>query len=68
MKEQIRVTVEKDGTVFFKVENAKGARCVSMTEAFEREIGPVIERKKTSDYYKVTGNAVQNCVTSGHAA
>jgi vacuolar-type H+-ATPase subunit F/Vma7 len=53
MREEIRVVVDKDGTVTFKVEGAQGAQCLSRTEALEREIGEVIERRKTGDYFKV---------------
>ena len=60
MKEQVRVFVEKDGTLSMKVEGLRGSRCVSITQAFEGELGEVIERQKTADFYKSGEVVVRN--------
>jgi len=63
MKEQIHITVSKDGSLSLKVEGVRGSRCVSITEIFEREIGDVVERQKTTDFYKAGEMVLRNRIT-----
>lgn len=52
MREHIKVTVEKDGKLTLEVQGVHGPQCISLTEFLEREIGDVLEREKTGDFYK----------------
>ena len=63
MREEIRVVIDKDGTVTFKVEGAHGAQCLSRTESLEREMGEVIERRRTGDYFKAGRLLLRNTVS-----
>jgi len=63
MKEEIRVFVAKDGTLSLKVEGVRGSRCVSITAAFEKEMGEVLERQKTADFYKAGELVVRNRIS-----
>ena len=65
MKGEIRVLVDKDGTVTFRVEGAHGTRCLTRTESLEREMGEVIERRKTGDYFKAGRALLRNTVRQG---
>lgn len=63
MREQIKVTVEKDGKVIFKVEGAQGTECLNITEFFEKEMGVVLERQRTRDFYRSAQGTVHNRIT-----
>jgi hypothetical protein len=62
MKEEIMITVEKDGTVTLKVEGSHGAQCLTATGLLEQEIGKVLERRRTGDYYKVDQVHLRNTI------
>jgi hypothetical protein len=62
MKEEIKITVEKDGTVTVKVEGSHGAQCLSATGLLEKEMGKVLERRRTGDYYKVDRVHLRNTI------
>lgn len=68
MKDQIRVIIEKDGKVSFEVENVHGPKCVAMTEAFEKEIGGIVDRQKTSDFYTSAKSIVKTHVANRHGS
>jgi len=63
MREQIKITVEKDGRVTLKVEGAQGSECLNITEFFEKEMGVVLERQRTSDFYRSAQVNVHNRIT-----
>lgn len=51
MAEEIRAVIEKNGTLFLEVSGKRGPQCVQVTEALEREMGKVVERQRTGDFY-----------------
>jgi hypothetical protein len=52
MGEQIKVMINRDGTLTLNVKDSSGARCLTLTASFEQEIGHVLDRQRTSDFYK----------------
>ena len=60
MKEQIKAIVEKDGKITLEVQGARGYRCLSVTESLEKELGEVLEREKTGEFYKSDRIHVKN--------
>lgn len=63
MNGQIKVIIEKNGILTVKVQGIHGSQCLSLTESFEREIGEVLERQKTSDFYKSAQITIRNKIT-----
>ena len=60
MGEQIKVIIDKDGTLVLKVRDASGAQCLTLTESFEREIGRVLDRQRTRDFFRSGRVRVKN--------
>ncbi len=52
MGEEIRVVIEKDGKLAMRVDGRAGPQCLMITEAFEKELGQVLDRERTSEFYK----------------
>ena len=52
MDAQIKVVIGRDGKMQIAPEGMAGSQCLSETESFEKEMGKVIERKRTSDFHK----------------
>ena len=52
MNEEIRVLVEKGGKVTLSTEGAAGSKCLELTEFLEKGLGDVVNRQKTSDFYR----------------
>ncbi len=67
MSEQIKVTVEMDGSVSFEVQNISGSRCVSVTRIFEKGLGDILERNKTKDFYKTARKTAKNHIRNRSA-
>ena len=51
-KTEIAFQIGPDGTVTFEVKGVKGADCLDLTREIEEELGVVIQRDKTSEYYE----------------
>lgn len=47
--QEIEVIIEKNGETQFHVKGVKGKKCLSLTEALEKSLGTVIERKNTHE-------------------
>ncbi|MCU0596342.1 MAG: DUF2997 domain-containing protein [Desulfobacterota bacterium] len=60
MGEEIRVVIEKDGKLVLKVSGKGGPQCLTVTQAFEEEIGVVLERQRTREFYQETQIALTN--------
>ena len=45
------VEIKPDGTVVLKVSGAPGAKCLEITADIEKELGEVLGREFTSEYY-----------------
>ena len=51
--EEMIVTI-KNGNVEIEIEGARGARCVELTQAIEKQIGKVGGRFFKNDFYRTT--------------
>jgi hypothetical protein len=56
MGEEIKVFIEKDGTLTFRVSGISGYGCLQATEAIEKETGEVVERRRTREFYQQARN------------
>jgi hypothetical protein len=65
MREEIRVVIGKDGEMTLSVEGVAGPRCLSLTEAFERDLGRVLGRHRKGAYYDSA--RVHHSQRTGHA-
>jgi len=52
MGEEIRVVIEKDGKLILKVSGKGGPQCLSVTQALEEEMGEVLNRQRTNEFYQ----------------
>lgn len=48
---ELRIVIERSGSLIVAVSGAPGATCLQMTEAFEEEMGKVINRQRTGEFY-----------------
>jgi hypothetical protein len=60
MAEEIRVVIEKNGTLFLEVSGKSGPQCLQATEALEQEMGKVVERRRTTDFYNQARITITN--------
>ncbi len=51
-RHELEITIGKDGKVNIGVKGIKGSKCLDVTKDLEEELGTVIEREKTSDFYQ----------------
>ena len=67
MGEQIKVIVERDGRLSIEVKGVGGARCLSLTEFLEKELGEVSERERTREYFQKGKIALMERLTQKNA-
>ena len=60
MGEEIRVVIEKDGKLILKVRGKGGPQCVTVTQALEEEMGEVLNRQRTNEFYQKAQIALTN--------
>jgi hypothetical protein len=51
-REEIRVTIEEDGSATVSVHNVAGKSCIETTEGLEVYLGKPQDHEVTGDYYK----------------
>jgi hypothetical protein len=51
-RQDLNITISKDGKVEIKVSGVEGPRCLEITKDLEEALGIVTNREKTSDFYK----------------
>jgi hypothetical protein len=56
--EELEIVIEPDGTTRIHVKGIRGARCLDVTRKIEEELGDVIDRKYTSEYYEESDQLV----------
>ena len=54
MGEEIRVVIEKDGKLILKMSGKGGPQCLTVTQDFEEEMGEVLNRQRTPEFYQKT--------------
>ena len=52
MGEEIRVVIEKDGKLTLKVSGKGGPQCLTVTQDLEEEMGEVLNRQRTPQFYQ----------------
>ena len=52
MGEEIRVVIEKDGKLILKVSGKGGPQCITVTQHLEEEMGEVLNRQRTPEFYQ----------------
>ena len=60
MSERVEVIISKDGTTEIKTSGFTGAKCNITIDALEKELGTIVETKKTSEYYDADENQYLN--------
>jgi hypothetical protein len=60
MAEEIRIVIEKNGSFFLEVSGRSGPQCLQVTEALEKEMGKVAERRRTGEFYNKARIALTN--------
>jgi len=60
MGEEIRVVIEKDGKLILKVNGKGGPQCLTVTQALEEEMGQVMDRHRTPEFYQKAQVALKN--------
>ena len=60
MGEEIRVVIEKDGKLILKVSGKAGPQCLAVTQALEEEMGQVLERQRTPEFYQEAHVTLKN--------
>jgi hypothetical protein len=56
--EELEIIIEPDGTTRIHVKGIRGARCLDVTRRIEEELGEVIDRKHTPEYYEESDQLV----------
>ncbi len=54
LKREMKITINKDGTFNIEVNGVGGPECLDFTEFLEQELGDVVERERTTEYYQET--------------
>jgi hypothetical protein len=51
-KREMQITIGKDGAVNIEVKGVGGADCLDFSKFLEEELGEVIARERTTEYYQ----------------
>ncbi|MDC7224759.1 MAG: DUF2997 domain-containing protein [Spirochaetales bacterium] len=51
-KQEMEITIDKDGQVQIHVQGVDGKSCLELTKDLEEALGVVTTREKTGDYFK----------------
>ena len=60
MGEEIRVVIEKNGKVILKVSGKTGPQCLTVTQVLEEEMGQVLDRQRTTEFYQKANVRARN--------
>ena len=60
MGEEIRVIIEKDGKLILKVNGKGGPQCITATQDLEEEMGEILNRQRTPEFYQKAQIALTN--------
>lgn len=52
VRHEIDIEITPDGEVRLQVRGATGEQCLELTRALEEELGVVVDRQKTSEFYQ----------------
>ena len=51
-KQELEITILKDGNIDISVKNVHGCECVDLTKSLEVSLGDVIKRNFKTEYYE----------------
>lgn len=54
VKQELQFRIGSDGTIKLEVKGVKGQKCLELTKELEKELGLLVQREKTSEYYQAT--------------
>ncbi|MCA9539537.1 MAG: DUF2997 domain-containing protein [Myxococcales bacterium] len=60
VRTEIDIEITPAGEVKLKVRGMPGADCLELTRTIEEELGLVVEREKTSEYYQAAVEAQES--------
>ncbi len=52
VKTELKFLINPDGTIKLEVSGVKGQKCLDLTKELEKELGLLVEREKTGEYYE----------------
>ena len=52
MRQELQIEITPDGEVKLTVKGAPGGECLELTKKLEEELGIIVEREMTSEYYQ----------------
>jgi hypothetical protein len=54
LKREMKITIGPDGNVAIEVTGVPGGECLDFTQFIEEELGEVIDREHTAEFYQAT--------------
>lgn len=64
MAEEIKVVIEKDGTMMLEVSGKRGAQCLTVTKSLEEELGEVLGRQRTPEFFQNARITLKNRISN----
>ncbi len=58
--QELEIVIDKDGQVSISVKGARGAECVTLTHALEAELGELVERTPTTEFFSQKEHAIMS--------
>ncbi len=52
LKREMKINIAPDGKVTIEVMGVNGPECMEFSEFLEQELGEVVERERTTEYYQ----------------
>jgi hypothetical protein len=52
LKREMKITINKDGTFNIEVNGVPGPECLDFTSFLEEELGDVVERERSQEFYQ----------------
>ena len=60
VRQEIDITITPEGEVKLTVRGAPGDQCLELTKALEEELGIVVDRQKTSEFYQAEAHVADS--------
>ncbi|MBP7120362.1 MAG: DUF2997 domain-containing protein [Methanolinea sp.] len=62
--QELEIVIDKDGQVCISVKGAPGAECTTLTHALEAELGDLVERTHTAEFFSQKEHVAVSEITS----
>lgn len=49
--QELEIVIDRDGQVAISVKGARGSECLDLTRALEAQLGDLVERTHTAEFY-----------------